>query len=138
VRPEVTGAPWAALVLRTAPEICPLPRPREVSWGRNSWASGYVCPNHHSLGSGRKAKGKRVYCVWSPTPISRSGWIFSHCGVCVCVCVCVVRVCAPVHACISQVHVEASDQSQMLLIRRCLSCFCVWEAAPTFAVTRWR
>lgn len=67
MRPEVTGVPQAVPVLRLVPEFCPLPQPSDASWGRNSWASEYVCPRHHSLGSGREAKEK-VSCVRSPTP----------------------------------------------------------------------
>lgn len=64
----MTGVPQAVPVLRLVPEFCPLPQPSDASWGRNSWASEYVCPSHHSLGSGREAKEKEVSCVRSPTP----------------------------------------------------------------------
>lgn len=76
----MTGVPQAVPVLRLVPEFCSLPQPSDASWGRNSWASEYVCPRHHSLGSGREAKEK-VSCVWSQSyPTSRPGYRVLHSG----------------------------------------------------------
>lgn len=108
----MTGDPQVALVLRMAPEFCPLPWPREVSWGRNSWVSEYGRPSHRSLGSGRKRKVKSILCA-EPYPTSgQAGYIFILCmNVCVYVCVCIcVR--ASTSACTCRSQRSVSDVAQ--------------------------